>query len=159
MDIYSDEKLDQVHSMHYLHIKAANRIGILNRISSLMRRKRYNMEEVSVSFDSDNQAHIIIAIDSRKTDTNHVQKQLSKLHDVVQVNDVTDQYERIYNSISVKVKDESEFDTFPIKPHRIIKRNEKIKGVFILKLSETAEFMQIVLSGDYEYRRQIIGLI
>lgn len=158
-DIYTDERLDQAHSMHYIHIKAENKVGILNRISSLMRRKRYNMEEVSVSFDTQNFAHIIVAIDSRQTDVEHVIKQLHKLHDINLVRDITDKYDKLYNSISVKVDHEKEFQSFPIQPHRIINRNGKIKGIFTLTLAETTDLMHTIIESGYEYRRQIIGLI
>lgn len=158
-DIYTNEVLDQTHSIRYIHIKSTNTVGILNRISSLMRRKRFNMDEVSVSFDTDNGAHIVIAIDTRQVDLEHVLKQLQKLHDVTCVDDVTDKFDKLFNSISVTVNSEAEFDSFPLQPHRIIKRNGKIKGVFVATLAETTDLMHIIFEKKYEFRRQIIGLI
>jgi hypothetical protein len=117
------------------------------------------MEEVSVSFDTNNCAHIIIAIDTRQTDLEHVMKQLHRLHDVTQVEDVTEKFDKLFNSISVTVDNESEFDSFPIPPHRIIKRNGKIKGIFVATLAETTDLMHIIFEKKYEFRRQIIGLI
>ncbi len=65
LDIYADERMNLEHSLRFIYIKCKNVVGILNRVASLMRRKRYNMEEVSVFFDQENTAHMLIAIDGR----------------------------------------------------------------------------------------------
>ena len=90
-DIYTvDEKEQKEHSMRYISITVSNVTGILNRIMSLMRRKRFNIEELTVTFDrKNNKAEIILAMDARTHDINHVIQQIRKLHDVHSVEDIT----------------------------------------------------------------------
>lgn len=159
VDIYTNENLSADHSLHYLHIMAENKIGVLNRIASLMRRKRYNMEEVSVSFDRSGNAHMIIAIDSRTFDVPHVIRQLEKLYDVFFVEDATFRHKELYNSISVEIKTTETLQSFPFQPNRIVERETNKKAVFILTLAETIDLMRILDAEGYSYRRQIIGLI
>jgi len=92
-DIYTtDEQAEKQHSMRYISITVTNATGILNRILSLMRRKRYNMEEVVVTFDrKNNKAEIVLAMDARAHDINHVIQQIRKLHDVHSVKDITEE--------------------------------------------------------------------
>jgi acetolactate synthase small subunit len=159
LDIYTDEKLSLEHSLRFLHITTGNVIGVLNRIASLMRRKRYNMEEVSVAFDIENNAHMIIAIDGRLIDVHHAIKQLKKLYDVMEVEDVTHKYERIYNVVHVEVDDEDEFTAFPFYPERIVHQENSMRGVFILSLEETTQFIPFLIDGKFNYSRQILGLV
>jgi len=90
-DIYTtDEKAQKEHSMRYISVTVNNVTGILNRIVSLMRRKRFNIEELKVTFDrKNNTAEIILAMDARAHDINHVIQQIRKLHDVHAVKDTT----------------------------------------------------------------------
>lgn len=90
-DIYTtDEHGQNQHSMRHISIQVSNVTGILNRVLSLMRRKRYNMEEVVVTFDrKNNMAEIILALDARAHDMNHVIQQIRKLHDVHKVEEIT----------------------------------------------------------------------
>lgn len=83
-DIYTtDEHGQNQHSMRHISIQVSNVTGILNRVLSLMRRKRYNMEKVVVNFDrKNNTAEIILAMDAKTHDINHVIQQIRKLHDV-----------------------------------------------------------------------------
>lgn len=91
-DIYTtDEHAQKEHSMRYLSVTVSNVTGILNRIMSLMRRKRFNIEELKVTFDrKKNTAEIILAMDAQTHDINHVIQQIRKLHDVHAVEDVTE---------------------------------------------------------------------
>lgn len=159
LDIYSDEKLSLEHSLRFLHVTTKNVVGVLNRVASLMRRKRYNMEEVSVAFDLEGKAHMIIAIDGRLIDVQHAIKLVRKLYDVYAVEDITHKYNRIYNVVHVEVKEEEEFQQFPSYPERIVYQEDCMKGIFILSLEETTDFMRFLLEGKYNYSRQILGLI
>lgn len=159
LDIYSDEKISLEHSLRFLHVTTKNVVGVLNRVASLMRRKRYNMEEVSVSFDLEGKAHMIIAIDGRLIDVQHAIKLIRKLYDVYAVEDITHKYNRIYNVVHVEVKDEEVFEKFPMYPERMVHQENAVQGIFIVSLEETTDFMRFLLEGSYKYSRQILGLI
>lgn len=91
-DIYTtDEHAQKEHSMRYLSVTVSNVTGILNRIMSLMRRKRFNIEELTATFDrKNNKTEIILAMDAQTHDINHVIQQIRKLHDVHGVADITE---------------------------------------------------------------------
>lgn len=158
-DIYSVETGDLDHSLRYIHITVRHVVGILNRIASLMRRKRYNMEEVSVSFDDQEKAHIIVAVDGRLLDVQHVIEQLRKLHDVYEVSDVTHELDRLFMAFYVDVEKATEFEKFPLEPGRIVELDGEVKGVFIVPMADTAKFIRFLSEGEYPYRRRIMTLI
>ena len=157
-DIYSNQPQNTNHSLRYIHITARNVIGILNRISSLMRRKRYNMEEVSVSFDDENKAHIIIAVDGNMLDIELVMNQINKLHDVFDVYDASHLHLKLFNGIYVELTNKKEFEEFPIKPLKIIK-DVKITGIFMVPIAEVTSFYNFLNKKKYKYIRRIISLI
>lgn len=159
VDIYSDEALGADHSLRYLHIIARNVVGILNRIASLMRRRRYNMEEVSVSFDGQGRAHIVIAIDGRLHDVNHVIQQLRKLYDIYDVYDATHEHGRLYHAVFVQVKDESRFDTFPIAPDKVVEMEDGLHGIFTLPLEEMPTLLRFLDEEKIPYWRRIMGIL
>ena len=159
MDIYSDEHISQERSFRYIHIITKNVIGILSRISSLMRRKRYNMEEVSVSFDDQGRAHMIVAIDGRLHDVHHVIEQVRRLYDVIDVYDTTHQREHLFFAIYVTVPSERDFKLFPMQPNRIVELDGVVKGIFTVSLEDVATLMDYILEEKFPYIRRIMGLI
>ncbi|MBI2463790.1 hypothetical protein HYV57_02450 [Candidatus Peregrinibacteria bacterium] len=158
-DIYTQEEFDREHSLRFIHIVARNVVGILNRIASLMRRKRYNMEEVSVAFDHAGRAHMTLAVDGRKIDVAQAIHQLHKLYDVFEVYDVTDKRDRLYNIFDVVVPQKKLLNNFPILTHRILPNSGCYKGVFIVSLDETPAFLEFLRKKKYSYVRRILSLI
>lgn len=159
VDIYSDEALGADHSLRYLHIVARNVVGILNRIASLMRRRRYNMEEVSVSFDSGGRAHIIVAIDGQLHDVNHVIQQLRKLYDIYEVYDATHEHGRLYHTVFVQVQEESRFEGFPMAPDKIVQMDDGFHGIFAIPLEEMAPLLRFLEAEKIPYWRRIVGIL
>ncbi|KKP37117.1 hypothetical protein A2483_03950 [Candidatus Peregrinibacteria bacterium RIFOXYC2_FULL_33_13] len=158
-DIYTNELLDKQHSLRYIMILAKNVVGILNRIASLMRRKRYNMEEVSVSFDNNNRAHILLAVDGRLIDVQHLINLFMKLHDVFEAYDATFQNEKLYNAFYVLEKNEKSFKEYPKDTVRIVKVNGSYKGIFMVPLEETTEFLKFLRSRGSDYEHRLLSLI
>lgn len=159
-DIYAPEHIDQHHSLRYIHATVRNVVGILNRIASLMRKKRYNMEEVSVSFaDSGELAYILIAIDAKNTDINQVIQQVHKLHDVLDVYDCSQERELLYNAIYVTAKTRLELDQFLFKPVFVVKDGPRFKGIYSVHLDKTPAFLKNVIRKKYHYVRRIVSLI
>lgn len=158
-DIYTQEEFDREHSLRFIYIVARNVVGILNRIASLMRRKRYNMEEVSVAFDHVGKSHITLAVDGRKIDVAQAIHQLHKLYDVFDVHDVTDQRDRLYNIFDVVVADKGVFKKIPVVAHQILKDSKGYKGVFIVSLNDTPAFLEFIRKKQYTYVRRLLSLI
>lgn len=160
-DIYTDDEKKQVaHSMRYISITVNNVTGILNRIMSLMRRKRYNMEEVSVTFDRKRkQADIILALDARINDVNHIIQQIRKLYDVHGVDDITEEAGKLFHILDVKLKNKDELESFPFKPEKTVNRQKQLFGLFIVPLPELSKFTDFLKKGKYEYGERVMGLI
>lgn len=160
-DIYTEgERGKSELTMRYISIRVNNVTGILNRVMSLMRRKRYNMEEVSVTFDRKrNQADIILALDARVNDVNHIIQQIRKLYDVHAVTDITEEAGKVFHVFDVKLPDSVSPETFPQKPEKTITRNGGQVGVFIVSLTGLAEFTAFLKKAGYEYGERVIGLI
>lgn len=159
-DIYSSEKQETEHSMRYISIRVNNVTGVLNRIMSLMRRKRYNMEEVSVTFDrKQKQADIILALDARMNDVNHVIQQIRKLYDVHTVTDITGEENKVLHVFDVKMKDESALKSFPRQPEKTIQRREGFYGIFMVPLREVAEFQRFLKQKKLSCGERVMGLV
>lgn len=158
-DIYTDDDKRKIeHSMRYISIKVNNVTGILNRVMSLMRRKRYNMEEVSVTFDrKKNRADIILALDARVNDVSHVIQQIRKLYDVYEVTDITEVVGKVFHIMDVKVSKEKLLE-FSRKPERMVNRDGQHVAIFMVPLIELPEFTAFLREGDYEYGERVMGL-
>lgn len=157
--IYSNDKNEELSSLRYIHIITKNIVWILNRIASLMRRKRYNMEEVSLSFDNDNKAHFIIAIDWELFDIQQIINQIDKLYDVYEVYDATHLKHEFFNAFYVTVINENEFDNFPFSNISLIKRWNKMKWVFMLSLENSIKFTKFLNDNEYYFIKRLVSLI
>jgi acetolactate synthase small subunit len=70
----------------YISIISNNSIWVINRISNLLRRKKYNIEALKVDFDNKWFWHIIVWIDLKQNEEiNQVINQLNKLYDIKEV--------------------------------------------------------------------------
>lgn len=157
--VYWEQTIYWASSLRYIHIITKNVVWILNRIASLMRRKRYNMEEVSLSFDNENKAHFIIAVDWALLDVQQVVNQIDKLYDVYQVYDATHLHNEFFNAFYVMVSSEDEFKDFPFKTISIVKKWNKAKWVFMLSLEDSKKFSKFLDGKDYSYIRRLVSLI
>ena len=158
-DVYPQEDIDREHSLRYINIKVRNVVGILNRIASLMRRKRYNMEEVSVSFEGTDIAYIFVAVDGRKVDVEQALNQIKKLHDVIGAKDVTHKTDQLYNAFYVDVPSKEALNDFPYPLVRAVPTKQGVKGVFMVSMEDTPELIKYILKNKYHYARRVISLL
>ena len=69
-----------------------DRPGVLNRVSSLFRRRAFNIESLTVGHtEQPGISRMTIVVDSDRTDVQKVAQNLRKLVNVIHVEDVTDQ--------------------------------------------------------------------
>lgn len=147
------------HKLNYIQIKAFNKTWILNRISSLIRRKKYNMEEVSISFDDQWFAHILIWLIIDRYTIEQIISQIEKLHDVIEIYDASKQINKILTAFYVHVKDEQLFKEFEHKPSKIINSEDCAIGIFILDLPYKNQFTKTLIDWNYKFTNRIISLI
>lgn len=75
---------------HTLVALVADRPGVLNRMSSLFRRRGFNIESIAVGHSElPSMSRVTIVVDGATTVVEQVRKQLDKVVDVVKVSDIT----------------------------------------------------------------------
>jgi acetolactate synthase-1/3 small subunit len=75
---------------HTLVALVENKPGVLNRVSSLMRRRSFNIDSLAVgTTDDPTVSRMTIVIDASKTNAALVERNLTKLVNVIDVQDVT----------------------------------------------------------------------
>lgn len=76
---------------HTIVALVENKPGVLNRVSSLLRRRGFNIESIAVGpCELPNFSRMTFVIDGVPVMVEQVRKQLAKLIDVVKVSDITD---------------------------------------------------------------------
>lgn len=77
-------------SLHTIVALVEDQPGVLNRVSSLFRRRGFNIESLAVGHtETPGISRMTIVVDGAKTAVEQVEKQLYKLIDVVKVADIT----------------------------------------------------------------------
>ncbi len=75
---------------HTIVALVIDRPGVFNRISSLFRRRGFNMESIAVGHsEMPNLSRVTIVVDGSTLQVEQVRKQLGKIVDVVKVSDIT----------------------------------------------------------------------
>ena len=102
---------------HTLVALVADKPGVLNRVSSLFRRRGFNIESIAVGHSElPNLSRMTIVIDGTTTSVEQVRKQLDKVVDVVRVMDVSgdDTISRELALIKVKASASSRHDIIEV---------------------------------------------
>lgn len=90
---------------HTLIALAENKPGVLNRVTSLLRRRAYNIESLSAGHtEQPGVSRMTIVVDSDRTDVHQVVQNLYKLVDVIYVEDVTEQPTVMRDLALIKVR-------------------------------------------------------
>jgi acetolactate synthase I/III small subunit len=75
---------------HTLAVLVENKPGVLNRVASLMRRRSFNIDSLAVGETEDaSVSRMTIVIDASKTNATLVERNLLKLANVIEVQDLT----------------------------------------------------------------------
>src|SRR5262245_3732017 len=75
---------------HVLVALVENKPGVLNRVASLFRRRNFNIDSLAVGTTDDPQiSRMTIVVDASKTSAEMVERNLYKLVNVIDVQDVT----------------------------------------------------------------------
>jgi acetolactate synthase-1/3 small subunit len=83
----------------------ADRPGVLNRVASLFRRRAFNIESLTVGHtEKAGVSRMTIVVDGRRTDAIQVARNLRKLVDVLDVEDITDRPSVLCDLALIKVR-------------------------------------------------------
>jgi acetolactate synthase-1/3 small subunit len=92
-------------STHVLVALVENKPGVLTRVASLFRRRNYNIESLTVGHtDSPDISRMTIVVDASKTNAAMVERNLYKLVNVIDVQDVTHAPAVLRDLALIKVK-------------------------------------------------------
>ncbi len=90
---------------HTLSVTVENRPGVLTRVTTLFRRRGYNIESLTVGATEDpSLSRITIVVSGDDSIIEQVSKQLYKLVDVIKIVDVTDERAVERELVLIKVK-------------------------------------------------------
>lgn len=90
--------------MRILVALVENRTGVLNRITSLFRKRNFNIDSLSVGrTDKDDISRMTIVIKDSETNIEQVIKQLYKIVNVIKVSDVTKDEKVVRETLLIKV--------------------------------------------------------
>ena len=88
--IYSYKDRSERQKEHILVAVVQDRPGVLNRVASLLRRRRFNIKSLVASkTERPGIYHLIILVDGENTNVEQVRRQLQKLIPVIKVVDIT----------------------------------------------------------------------
>jgi acetolactate synthase I/III small subunit len=125
--------------------------GVLNRVSSLFRRRGFNIDSLAVGpTEEDGVSRMTIVVDGATTQVEQVEKQLYKLIDVLKVSDITNDGIVATELALIKVRANN------------LNRGEilgvaQIFGAQIVDASETTVIVQA--TGDEEHMERLLRLL
>ena len=103
--MYSTVKRSGPKKRHILVIHVQNNPGVLNRVSSLFRRRRFNIESISAGHtERADVTRITIEADSDQVNTDQLEKQLRKLIEVIEITEVDEKKATVREIALVKVR-------------------------------------------------------
>ena len=136
---------------HTLVALVENKPGVLNRVSSLFRRRSFNIESIAVgSCEIPHLARMTIVVDGTTTSVEQVRKQLEKVIDVVRVSDITQDAIVARELALIKVK------STPGTRGEII----QIVDIFRANIVDVAnDSLTVEVTGDEEKIESLAGLL
>lgn len=156
--IYSDKPTaTENKSTRYIYIKVKNVSWIVNRISSLFRRRRYSLQEFSVDFNNDNTSNIVIVVDGELFDIWQIVNQITKIYDVLEAYDATYQKEMLYYSYFV----DSEYEKIKwcsFSPIKAIKMDNIYKLIYHINVTERQELQDFLDKNWFTYKERLTTL-
>jgi len=139
----------------YFSITANNTVWVLNRITSLLRKRNYNIWELNLTFDEKWFANFLLQIDTSEIDASQIANQILKLYDVKNV-EVIEDLRRIKKVFYVYLKDKNEFEKFSKKPDKIVEIPDSFVWIYILDYEVWREFnKELKDSGVRFYEKSI----
>lgn len=90
---------------HILVAKVENKPGVLNRVASLFRRRNFNISSLTVGeTEVPEVSRMTIAVDATKTDAVQVERNLYKLVNVIEVEDIANKPAVVRDLVLIKIE-------------------------------------------------------
>ena len=96
-------------SKYIVAVLVNNQFGVLNRVTSMFRRRQFNISTLTVSeTESSDYSRITITFEGEKTYKQQIVNQLYKLNDVISVEEFDRENSVSFELLLIKMKNESE---------------------------------------------------
>lgn len=123
----------------YINLKVNNSIWVLNRVTNLIRKRNYNIDDLNLTFDDENKANILIWFCTKTIDINQIAAQLEKLYDVTFI-EIIDDLQRIKRTYFVYSDSDKEINNLIHKPGEIVEIPGSKVWIFVLDLELWNDF-------------------
>jgi len=88
-----------------LSVEVENRPGVLFRVSGMIRRRGFNIQGLSVGpTDRPGRSRMTLAVDAGHAEVDQVEKQLDRLVEVIEIEDITEHAKKVRELILIKVE-------------------------------------------------------
>jgi len=134
----------------YIKMKINNSIWVLNRVTNLIRKRNYNIDDMNMAFDNEGHANLLIWFCTKKIDINQVSAQLSSLYDVISI-EIIEDLNRIRRTYFVYSDTEEKLKGFSFKPDKIVKIPSWKMAIFILNCEDWYNFEEDLKSSWLRY--------
>lgn len=136
---------------HTLVMLVEDKPGVLNRVTSMIRRRNFNIDSIAVGpAATEGQSRMVLVVDGATTAVEQVRKQLDKLVDVVKITDISE--ETIVSRELALIKVESTPET----RSEIVQLTNIFRGAM---LDVTPESIIIEVTGDESKISSLIELL
>ena len=136
---------------HILVAVVENKSGVLNRVSSMLRRRNFNIESIAVGHtEQPGQSRMVIVVESDNQRVEQVRKQLDKIIEVVKIVDITEQSHVVRELGLIKVKSTA------------VTRSEIIQIVDIFRaniVDVSTDSLIVEVTGDEEKLDSLMDLL
>ncbi len=137
---------------HTLIMLVQDRPGVLNRVTSMIRRRNFNIDSITVGHSvTPGFSRMVISVDGATTAVEQVRKQMDKIVEVVKITDITN--ENIISRELALIKVEST----PSTSQEIIRIAADVFRANIVDL--TPDSIVIEISGDEDKVNSLIELL
>ncbi|MBO0705032.1 MAG: acetolactate synthase small subunit, partial [Candidatus Dormibacteraeota bacterium] len=91
-------------SLRVLSVEVENNPGILFRVAGMIRRRGFNIEGLSVGrTDRPGRSRMTLTVDAGAAEVDQVEKQLDRLIEVIEIEDLTEQPRLTFQLVLVKL--------------------------------------------------------
>lgn len=126
-------------TIKYINMKINNSIWVLNRVTNLIRKRNYNIDDMNLTFDNEWYANLLLWFCTKKIDVNQIVAQLSTLYDVEHI-EIIDDLNRIKKTYFVYFDLEENLTALSCKPDKIVNIPWSKVAVFILEFKDWNDF-------------------
>ena len=108
-------KRSQLETAHTLAVLVENKAGVLARVAGLFARRGFNIESLAVAPTDDRFSRITIVVDGESAPIDQIKKQLDKLIDVIEIDELSPEHSALREMVLVRMELADEADVVAVE--------------------------------------------